>query len=376
MNVERFNSIMNDLMLEEEEPNIAALLQTLQKSFSQNISQPNPSTVQAFISARQALWEALANSRSNQFPPSQKAFIDSIDATKFVGNGLKAELERIIADNASTPGQAVVEVQNHIQKTLEFIARVKTINQNLIELNIEYDFTGKNEYEVGVLLPTALFNNNLEGLQKELCKLNQQMKVFGEIAADDTSSPTIRCITNGSADFFLNAVAPVAAFLAIAIERTVGLYLRILQIRKLRQEMKDTKVPDKLLKPIEDHEKELIPEELEKIAKDLFKDYRKKPNKERDPELQAHLTKALMYLIKRLDQGVDFEITPPTEFDEPKEDAAEKDKKDYAKKVAEAKELSDRSAKIKELPKREKPTLFLPEPDDEGEAKESPGQPK
>jgi hypothetical protein len=376
MNIERFNSIMYDIANDEQELKLSSLLKTLQNTFSQNINQPNEATSNAFKNARQVLWEALAKCRSNKFPPSQKAFIDYIDATKFLGAGLKTELERIIADNASTPGQAVVEVQKHVTDTLEFVYRVTTVNKTLVDLKIEYDFTAKDEYEIGILFPTTLFNNNLEGLQKELCKLNQYMKVFGEIAADDTSSPTIRSITNGSADFFLNTVPAVAAFLALAIDKIVGLYLRILQIRKLRQDMKNTKVPEKLLKPIEDHEKVLISEEIEKIAKDLFKEYRKKPNKNRDPELQIHLTNALVYLIKRLDQGVDFEINPPTEFEEPKEDASEKDKKDYEKKVAEAKELSDRSAKIKELPTRDKPALYLPEPDYEEETKESLDQKK
>lgn len=369
MNIERFNSIMYDILLEEGEPKITSLLQSFQAAFTQNINQPNPTTVDTFLKSRQALWEALAACRSNQFPPSQKAFVDSIGATKFIGNGLKEELERILEQNASLPGQAVAEVQKHIQQTLKFITLVTTANKALVELNIVYDFTGPDEYEVGVLLPTKLFNNELEGLQKELGRLNQHMKIFGELAADDVSSPKIRCVTNGSVDLFLEAAAPVAAFLAVAIERIVGVYLHILQIKKLRKEMEETKVPGKYLKPIEEHEKELVSEELEKIAESLFKEYRKKPDKTRDPELRTYLTKALTYLIKRLDQGVDFEVTPPTEFEQPKEDAAEKDKKDYAKKVAEAKELSDRSAKIKELPKREKPILFLPEPDNEEEKK-------
>jgi hypothetical protein len=374
MNIERFNSIMYDIVLEEGELKITSLLQTFQNAFAQNITQPNPSTADSFLKARQALWEALAACRSNQFPPSQKAFVDFIGATKFVGNGLKEELERILEQNASLPGQAVAEVQKHVQQTLEFIARATAANKTLVKLNIGHDFTGPDEYEVGVLLPTSLFNNDLEGLQKELHKLNQHMKVFGELAADDVSSPKIRCVTNGSVDLFLEANAPVAAFLAVAIERIVGLYLHVLQIKKLRKEMEETKVPGKLLKPIEEHEKELIPEELEKIAESLFKEYRKKPDKTRDPELRTNLTKALTYLIKRLDQGVDFEVTPPTEFEIPKEDATEKDKKEYAKKLDEAKALSERSAKIKELPKREKPILLLPEPDDVGEQKEPPSQ--
>jgi superfamily I DNA/RNA helicase len=213
MNIERFNSIMYDIVLEEGEKKLTALLQSFQAAFNQNINQPNPSTVDTFLKARQALWEALAACRCNQFPPSQKAFLDSIEATKFVGNGLREELESILEKNASLPGQAVAEVQKHVQQTLKFIALVTTANKALVELNIENDFTGPNEYEVGVLLPSKLFNNDLEGLQKELARLNLHLKIFGELAADDVSSPKIRCVTNGSVDVFLEAAAPVAVLL-------------------------------------------------------------------------------------------------------------------------------------------------------------------
>jgi hypothetical protein len=371
MNIERFNTILFDIVKDNERLDLTTLLQSFQKTFAQNISQPNPNSADMFVRSRKELWDALGQCASNAFPPSQKAFVDSIEVTHYIGNGLRTALEQIMTDNAATPGQAVPAIQAHIQKTIEFWTQAKTINTALEEMVIGYDYTNKGEYEVGVVFPVELFDNKLEGLQKELCKLNRYLEAFSEIATEDTTSPSIRTITTDSLAVFLAAAGTTAWMIAKAVEKCVVIYAHVLQIRKLRQDMKKTEVPDKLLNPIGTYEKELVAQDLERLSKELFKEYKKKSiNKEREPELQSLLTKALQYIMKRLDQGVDFEVTPPAVFDEIKEDTSEKDKNEIEKQKEDAKKLSERSAKIKELPKREKPLLFLPEPDDDEAPKE------
>ena len=367
MNIERLNNLLYEIKTEVKVHSIPSLLQSFQTTFTQNINQPNQPNADAFIQAHDVLKEALNQCRSNRFSPSQRTLLESIGGAPFVGTGLMSTLEQIIQDNSATPGQAVTEVQKHVKKASEFFSTVENANANLEGLGIEYDFTQKDQYELGVLLPTDLFKNNLEGLAKEISLLNRHLKTFGELAEADTASPTLRCVSSGSLEFFLDSLPAVADCLSDAIQQIVLLYLAVLHIRKLRRELKEKKVPAKALKPVEDYEKERVTEELKRIAHDLFKRYRKKQDKVRDKELHALLVQALKYITRRIDQGVDFEVTPPSEFEEPAEDATEKAKKEHEQKVAHAKELSDRSAKIKQLPKREQPILFLTEPKEENE---------
>ncbi|MEN6560158.1 MAG: hypothetical protein ABFD52_05220 [Acidobacteriota bacterium] len=364
MNLERFNSIMWDVVGDNEKLNLIPLLQAFHRTFSQNITQPNQPNADAFKKADQALKDVLKTSSCNSFSPSQKAFLDSIKATDFVGDNLVLKLEHIIETNISMPGQAITEVQKHVENTIKFYNQAKIIKDTLEDMEIYCDFTRENEYEVGILFPSGLFNNNLDGLQKEIVKLNRHMKTFGLLAANDASSPTIRAVSNDSLDVFLNALPDVANCIVDAIKDIVLLYLAILQIKKYRLELKEKKVPAKVLAPIETYEKERVSEDLEKIADKLIKDYGKKTEKTKDPELRIALLGALNYLIKRLDQGVDFEVTPPAEFAEPKVDASEKDVQEQQKKREDALRLRERAAIIRELPPREKPILCLTEPDE------------
>jgi hypothetical protein len=156
------------------------------------------------------------------------------------------------------------------------------------------------------------------------------------------------------------------------LERVVRIYLSVLQIRKLRGELKNNQVPSEALKSVEEYEKKHTAQELEKLGDELFKEYRKKADKTRDKELRALLGNSLIYLAKRIDQGVNIEVTPPSDFEKPNDDAPEKEKQAYQTKLDAAQLMSDRSARIKELPARDKPILFLPEPDNNGEETETP----
>lgn len=367
MNAERLNNVLHDITAEVDEHSILSILQSFESMFIQNISQPNQQNADTFIQTRDVLNQALNKCRSNHFPPSQRTIVESIGGASFVGTGLMVALDQIIEDNIATPGQAITEVQKHVQGATDFFTTVQNTSTNFESLNIVCDYTQKDEYEFGVLLPADLFKNNLEGLTKEISSINRHLKTFGELAGADTASPTLRSVSSGSMEFFLNLIPEAADWISVAIERIVGLYLMVLLIRKNRSELKQNKVPKKALEPLEEYEKKYAIVEIEKIADDLFNKYKKKQDKPREKELRSLLVDALKYLASRIDQGANFEVTPPSEFEEPGESATEKEKTEHKQKVSDAKQLGDRSAKIKELPERKQPILSLPEPREEKE---------
>jgi hypothetical protein len=371
MNAERLHNVLYELNEETSRNNVPALLKNFQNTFNQSITQPNPQTSAAFIELRDALWTILKGNRSNFLPPSSARIVTAIGGEQYYGNGLVTALQGIIDDNAATPGQAVSAIQEHIMKADELYASVKTAHESLEKLNVTCDFTEKDEYEVGILLPPELFDNNIDDLATELHLLNRHIKVFGELAGADTSNPTIRSISNGSLELFLNALPDVAKCIAEAIEYIVIMYLSILQIRKYRKELKEEKVPDDALKPLADHEKQRVTEELNRIAEELFKKYGKK-SANRNQELKGLLFKALSYLAKRIDQGADFEVSPPSDFEDLAEDASEEQKKQAKAQHEAAQLLLSTGQSVKRLPGRKQEVLSLPEPRTTKEDKDKP----
>jgi hypothetical protein len=363
MNAERLNNILFEIGQDVDQYTLPSLLQSFVSSFAQNITQPNDQNSNAFLSSKEALKNALKECKSNYFSHSQRNIVAEIGGEGFVGNSLMIALGKTIEENLDVPGQALSKVQEYIKKTNNFFTTVKMSNKYLDELGLKYDFTKEGEYEIGIIIPTELFNNNLEDLGKEIKQVDQHIKTFGELAENETSSPTIRSFSSGSLDLFLNSLPDVAECIFDAIDKIVLLYLAILQIRKHREELKDMNVPSTTLKPLEQYEQQYVSKEINTIADKLFDKYRKKADKSRDKELRQRLVHALKYMAKRIDQGADFEITPPSELDEINEEEANEEQinlnKDKNMKII---YFQNRISSIKELPKRTQPILSLSEP--------------
>lgn len=362
MRAEKLRDVIYSLKEEVKSLNIINILNRFQQLFTTNITQPSPAASEQFIDTRQELFTILENALSNNLPPSRKNILKSIKGDVYFGKGLKASLENIIDENVSTPGQAIQQINEFLEKTKIYYSLIESTENNLKSLNIQCDYTDKDEYEIGILMPTSIFQNNIEGLIKELEILNRHLKVFGEIAGDDTSSPTIRNISDGTLDVFLNSLPEVASFFIDAIEKICVAYFTIIQIRKYREELRNKKVPDKVLEPLEKHENQIMSDEIDKIADELFDKYRKKQDKHREKELKGLLVKSLKYLAVRIDKGIDYEVTPPSVFDEPTDDSSDDVKAEYERIIQDMERLASRGIVVSTLPERKTPILSLPEP--------------
>jgi hypothetical protein len=365
MDTGRLNSLLSHIADEVKTLGLTAQLQKFHQAFSQSVTQPNQPMSTAFISTRAALWELLASAASDQFPPSYRKMMDKMNATRFLGKGLRTSLEEILAENTMTPGQAVEQVAEFNKKAQAFYTLADSTHSNLKQLKIEYSVTSEEEYEIGALFPADLFKNNVEGLEQELHLLDRHLRTFGEMAGQDTRSPTIRVVASGTIEVFVNALPDVAAAIGDAIEKIVLVYLSILQIRQLRDAVKKKQMPDELVKLMDKHEKDTISAEIDKIADEIFEKHRKKAEKHRDKELRGRLIVALKYIAKRLDGGADFEVTPPSVEPEIAADAADDAKTKHQEREELHKTLRLRGAAMMQLPMREQPILALPEPGDE-----------
>jgi hypothetical protein len=366
MKAERLHNLLHIIKTDFDSHGIISLAQNFVNTFTQNIQQPAPQHSQNFNTAKETLKKALTECSSNNFVPSQYKMLQKIGGDKCIGLGLLAEFEEIMNENILTPGDAVQKVSEHFTKVNEFFTAVQNALTSFETLGISFDYTEENEYEVGFLMPSKLFNNDLEGLQKEIKLINRHMMAICEIAGQDTASPQIRSVSSGTLEVFLNALPDVAQCIGECIEKITLLYLAILQIRKHRMELKKEKVPQKDLAPLEKHEKARVKAEIEKLTEEIFKKYYKPKTKNRENELKTHLKKAIEYFANRIDKGVDIEVTPPelSATDDSLEEKAET--KHSAKETQIIKKLQVQGRSLLKITTRsEEIVLALPEPDDE-----------
>ena len=143
-------------------------------------------------------------------------------------------------------------------------------------LKVPYEALEPGESEIGVLVPWAVVHSSLEGVQKELHRFDNALKVIGELVEDNAESPEIRSVGSSTLQVFTNSTAGIALCFAAAIERLCALYKQILEIKLLRKQVREKCLPENVSASIEAHEEQVAEKGIDKIVDALIREFGEK----------------------------------------------------------------------------------------------------
>ena len=221
------------------------------------------------------------------------------------------------------------------------------------------------EYEVGVLIPNALVGSKLSSLLKELGTWNKIVRGFQEVAGEEEREVTVAGLATGSYEIYLPLGVMAAGYLALTIDKILEWYLKILEIRKRRQELRELGAPVSEFAAIQKYEKELIESGILTLAKEIVKKGHPKLEAHRRQELETHLTVSIRQIARFVDKGGTAEVdsTPPENPEEPtvvSADATPEDQADHEHLVEEYKKLQSQFTKVNEILKSGHALRLLP----------------
>ena len=227
-----------------------------------------------------------------------------------------------------TPASIVSDLKALHQEIANFLASLKALRDSFQVLEIAARV--QEDFELGVMIPDAFVSSRLDGLQKELGKLDKRIRPFAEMSAKTTEQirpRTLRSISSGSFDFFLDLDPVTAATIAFAIERIVKFIETLLSIRLKRRALQDEdSVTNRGVQSLVEYERLRSPgsdasctdlrceEQLEKGLDQVLKELMKRCAIEdpgRKNEVSNDLKLSLKYMAHRIDNGVEFEISVP-----------------------------------------------------------------
>jgi len=139
-------------------------------------------------------------------------------------------------------------------------------------------------------------------------RLDDILRVFAELATGSRPDFKIRTISSSDLSVFLDMAPEIGACIAIAVERIVELYKKLLEIRKLRHEMLQQGVPDKELKGVETHAQSMMDSGIDEMVDELLDQYYNKKDHGRKNELKMALKHASKRIASRIDKGFNIEI--------------------------------------------------------------------
>jgi len=318
MNAERLHAVVLALHQEMTKSSTPSKLQKLIETLQQVVNQPHTSHQQALSQALKSVYEALLNTPSDVFSPAWRQILAEIGGEDLVGRSLKETIEGIFSQNQITPAVALEELQA-LQKNLQtFKTALDQVVGSFKVLMIGDEDLAPGECEIGVLIPRVAVENNLLEFADELNEIGFILNTFAEVATGRRDDLSIRTISSSDLLVYLQAAAPYAACVAVCVERVVALYKQLLEIRKLRQDIKTQGVPDDDTLGIEKYANQLMKIGIEKIAAEVVKEYHKKDDRGRKNELTNAVRISLNKVANRIDRGFNIEVrvAPLPEVDE------------------------------------------------------------
>lgn len=318
MNAERLHVIARAVIEDLQTTTLEDTLKQLVTHLQNQINQPNqPQHQQKVSETLTGLYQTSESAPSNDFPPTWRQALTELGGEGLLGQELRTTVEEIFSRNQITPSVALDEINQLHTKVQNLRQAFDHVITAFEQLGIGADELDPGECELGVLVPRSFVKNTLENFGEELTELNKIFNVFAEVATGSRPGFEIRSLSSSDLTVLLDLAPEIGACLAIAVERIVALYKKLLEIRKLRNDLKDQGVPKQKLKGVEDHANSVMDEGIEKLILRLIKQFYKEKDDGRKNELSTELRFALKKIAGRIDRGYNIEIrVEPVQTDE------------------------------------------------------------
>lgn len=308
MNVERLHRILIDIDKELEREKIITLLQQVRDHLQNQVNQPNqPSHQTNLVSNLNKLYQALESSAYNDYSPSWKEIINEITGEVELGENLKLNLETILSSNSITPAKALEDIKKIFTDLQTFQTSISNILTGFKTLGIEKEDLNPGECELGYTIPRSYVENKLVELKNEIAELNFILNHISEVVTGEKQEYEVKTISSSDFLIYILIGLKVADVLSKATERILNHYKQILEIKNLRNQLKENGVPANKTKSIETHANGIMKSEIMSIAKEIIKENYKGENGRKN-ELENGLIIALNKLANRIDQGFNVEI--------------------------------------------------------------------
>lgn len=325
MNAERLHAIALVLNQEMTKTNVVVKLQELINALQTVVSQSHPQHQQTLANNLKAVYFALTDTPSDSFSPAWRQLLSEIGGDDLFGSELKKGIQNIFERNQITPAVALGGLQQLHKQLSSFKTALDKLISSFRQFNIGDEKLPPGECEIGMLIPRKAVDNSLAEFADELKELAFILNTFSEVSTGKKDGLSIKTISSSDLTVYLDAVAPFAACLAVAIERIVALYKQLLEIRKLHSDLHKQGVPEDQTSGIKDYVNTLMENGVEKLSVEIVEKFYHRNDKARKNELVTATKISLNRIANRIDRGYNLEVRVEPLQKPPQEDKGTKE---------------------------------------------------
>lgn len=313
MNAEKLYRISSDLKSEFDKINVVNVLTQMRNHLQNVVKQPQqPAHQQNLSKSQKQLFDYLEVAPSNNFSPIWRQILDKIGGTGLVGESLKSRIENAFVGNQITPSSALEEINKILSEAQAFHNSLNQVVAGFSGLNVGKEELEPGHCELSYLIPRDYTEENLSSFKKEISELNFILNNISEVATGEKQEFKVNTISSSDYTLYIELSLLVGNILIIATEKILNTYKTILEIKNLRNQLKEKGVPEKETKGIEDHANKTMETEVVKLAKEVVKSHYKGKDSGRKNELISGLTISFNKIANRIDNGFNLDIRVET----------------------------------------------------------------
>jgi hypothetical protein len=359
-------------------------LQSIVQSYTAARDTPAQDPSGQIKTAHERLAEFFKSSVFTDYPPSKRHILDAIGGSRLVGPEAEVYFLGLLVDAGMSAASVVAVATEFVTKVDKFRKSCSQALTGLRALGVVPHSLGASECEVGVLIPRGISGGNLSGLNGELAQWNLALKGFAELAGEEQREIAVKGLASGSDEAYLAVGIVTARLLALAIDRVLAWYKKIMEIQEARARLASLGAPVAEAAAVKAHEKKLLEDGISSLVHDLIEQSGTKLAANRKGEIENQLTITVRHIAKFVDHGGDVEVTvgvpeypedlvPPDASADSEE--ARKAQKEYLEErknrarlleeISTAESISRQGSKLRELPPRQRPILQIGEADED-----------
>ncbi len=331
MNAEKLFKVTSELKAEFDKINVVNVLTQLRNHLQNVVNQPQQAVHQQNLSkAKKQLFDYLESAPSNEYSPILKQIVQDIGGAELVGKNLKTRIEKAFIGNQITPSVALEEINKILSETQAFYNALNQIVAGFSGLKIGKEELEPGHCELSYLIPREYTKENLSSLKKEIAELNFILNNISEVITGEKQEFKVNTISSSDYTLYIELSLLIGNILIIATEKILNTYKTILEIKNLRNQLKDKGVPEEKTKGIEEYANKTMEVEIVKLAKEMIKNHYKGKDNGRKNELISGLTISFNKIANRIDNGfnLDIRVEPlPQSTDEDKTSEQEEKEK-------------------------------------------------
>lgn len=309
MNAERLHAIARAITEDIEASELLPTLQTLNSALSNLAQQPGDANAQQQAAdSRTRLGTLLTASAVNDFSPLWQQTVEELGFADLLGTRLLARIEDLFVQHQVTPAVIQERVNEWLAALTTLKSQLDALLATLQQLNIGDETLEPGQVEVGVIIPRGAVNSQLTGFGKELQLIEKLFGPFLELATG--SRPPLELVTISSSDFgvFCLMVPSAAGLISWGVDKILGTYKTILEIRLLRQQLNEHGLADEELASVDSHANDRMEKANEDLSVEIVASTTVIKEEGRRNELTTAVRLSLNGIANRIDAGYNFEV--------------------------------------------------------------------